>query len=499
MARRRVLVLGVHRILFMFMFLGVSLLVNFAALSPHFAMKPLPVNIQDMKEYVTAPHLITLRSVETRQVRNAADSHSTPELQSVSSVDEQQRVHFLERNQLGKQDFFAGTWLQPLSTFLDLNTSKISHVEAGCTVVWETHRNQMRMTLDWLDFSVEHMSKWWKVLRVPGGRDPVPYNRTISMFRNYIRNIRVDENDSTMQKTIAVIAFQQHRTKPDPVKGRMLTISSLAATMASLLQAGFGRVVVVGYQDDDSQVVQETFRYLRSRGKLDAIAGSISVEATPITMIGRMEVGYVRATTEEVTSSNVAINVVKGALTGLQRAFKGELSDERGREWLGSKRDSSHWRYVYLTEPDMLLQTRPRALSELRDALDQGLILAPHRLQPIPHEYDVKGMTDHTRYLPATGNYSKVVELDTLQGGVCCDEHAGPFYPGLQLFPRCGTFWWQCGFGYRARKDHSRLAPYQFMRLHSGTGVVNLAATAHGRRCIPKMDSFCEPPDSTEK
>ena len=41
----------------------------------------------------------------------------------------------------------------------------------------------IRMTKDWLDFSVEHMSKWWKVINFGGGEEAV--NRVIGILGNY--------------------------------------------------------------------------------------------------------------------------------------------------------------------------------------------------------------------------------------------------------------------------------------------------------------------------
>jgi hypothetical protein len=259
---------------------------------------------------------------------------------------------------------------------------------------------------------------------------------------------------------------------------------SLAATIVSLCQVGFGRVVVVGYNDGDVDLAQDSFALLRS----DTAGNSTSKDQSPVTRIGNTELGYARATLEEVTSATTPINLVKGALAGLQCALKGDMEEGRAKEWLGNAHDISYWKYVYLTEPDTILQSRPAALSHLREALDEGLIIAPHRLQPLPHESDLKGMKRSVKYLPATGNFSNVIELNPLKGGVCCDALRGKYKP-WRNFEKCGSFWWQCGFN--ARQNHTRLEEYQLLRLQTGTGIVNLAGSEHGRQCLPSPNGVC--------
>jgi hypothetical protein len=48
--------------------------------------------------------------------------------------------------------------------FLQVNITNIKTVEDGCFQVFRQRRDaSVKMTLDWFDFSVEHLSKWWKV------------------------------------------------------------------------------------------------------------------------------------------------------------------------------------------------------------------------------------------------------------------------------------------------------------------------------------------------
>ena len=77
---------------------------------------------------------------------------------------------------------------------------------------------------------------------------------------------------------------------------------------------------------------------------------------------------------------------------------------------------------MYYTEADQVLQTRPRSLKAIRDALDQGSILMPRQRDPVPHYTDVEGSSSDA-YLKPVGLFANkcVIELYSRQDG-CCDE-----------------------------------------------------------------------------
>lgn len=410
------------------------------------------------------------------------------------SRQEHRRVYFVDSRRFEDIDLFSAAWLQPVDIFLKLNTSRIATCEGGSFAVFRQNRGRVRMTLDWFDFAVEHMSKWWKMVDV--FEHAIPYKKIISSFDSYIRSIRIDESSSAMQHTIAVIAFQSWSNDMQPERGRHLTVFSLGATLASMLQAGFGRTVVVGYRDGDLEIVQDSFRLLvESGGAHFYPVAATRRDDSSITKIGSMEVGFAQATLDEVTSKFIKINMVKGALVGLQRALLNLIDVGRQNDFVGTNHNASYWRYVYLGEPDLILQSRPSALPQLKAALDEGNVLAPHRLQIVPHESDVLGMTDRRKFVPATGHFSYVFELNPLEGGVCCDENKGSFKP-WKMHGDCGDRWFQCGF--KARANHSRLVSYSLMRLRPGTGIVTIAAHNHGRRCFPSANGACLPPGVSE-
>ncbi|KAL7561646.1 hypothetical protein ACA910_018537 [Epithemia clementina (nom. ined.)] len=221
---------------------------------------------------------------------------------------------------------------------------------------------------------------------------------------------------------------------------------------------------------------------------------------------------FVNCTTDDETKLGDMAMVPKAALLGLQKAFQGD-NTLHSQQWLGmrssgypyphhgvdhagdtattnnnnnhapdskTQRSSNEdynnnradrWKYVYLTEPDTILQARHTAMLALSRELkkpDQGggltNILVPHRLQPIPHardlpnyfseeqeveekkkkeESDDKNATVTTpRVVPARGEWAQVQVLSS-DDFACCD--LGPQAPGFDKYQHIG-FWWQCGF-----------------------------------------------------
>jgi hypothetical protein len=128
------------------------------------------------------------------------------------------------------------------------------------------------------------------------------------------------------------------------------------------------------YEQGDARFAQEAFSTLVNRTSANNHGkGSLMIQ------IGNTEVGYASSSKEEVASKITPIIRVKGALAGLQHAIQGKMEPSCLREcWLGVTCNAYYWTYVYLTEPDTILQTRPLALVQIREALDNGLILAHH-------------------------------------------------------------------------------------------------------------------------
>jgi len=408
----------------------------------------------------------------------------------------------------------------------------ISCEDAAFVAYWNKRVNLLRMTVDWLDFSVEHLSKWFKLLNVIGEGEDQVFQTLWTKLDQYVSNhnppshiskTQIQQPEQPLfQPTIAVIAFQAYDAgKQSAEKAHKLTLIALAATMESLRRAGFGRVVVVGLEASDAIVVQDTFRYLQRKvqtktdntnhpNNFDAPIGLQSIPGGVVDMVGHMEVAFVQGSKEIAKAQWVSKNVPKATVIGLRHAFQMadkapalRLQNETDyiHTWLGTRREPSYWKYVYLTEPDTILQMRHSSKPQIQQIIDAGKVMTPHRWQPIPHERDAQGSTMPHAYLPS--DFAPIVDLqvhndNAVPYDVCCDAWKGhDTKPGLPpLFPDCGNFWYLCDFGqdkYQKPEAHQRLKPYGLIRMDGGTGIVTLAASESGRPCTPQKQSVCLP------
>jgi len=367
--------------------------------------------------------------------------------------------------------------------------------------LFRSNLKKIQMTLDWLDFSVEHLSSWIHATDILKyhHNDNVAFHVILSKLYEYIKSVVIHDSNTSMKDTIAVIAFEPWSSRTKPHVATQLSVASLAATIASMIQAGFGRVVVVGYHVQDEEYADESFRLVLS---LISNHNASNTTKSSLDKIQGTELAYVRAATEDVISLQTPINIVKGALAGLQNALMSSTK-KRQHEWLGTgARNASSWKYVYLTEADSILQTKPSSLPFLKKALDRGMILAPHRLQALPHEYDLAGMKNRNKMVPAipstVGNFSTILQLHPWEGAVCCDEYSQNYYKPWKQYPKCNSHWWQCGFN--DQQDHSRLEHYSLIRLSNpGMNIVSLAANHNGRRCKPSTSrGVCIPPNKAK-
>ena len=471
-------------------------------------------------------------------------------------------VHFIPRVNLTREvDHFAATWWQSKHRFLrTLEPKRIGNVEGAVfhAIAPYLKQDELRMTSDWLKFSVEHMSKAWKLTGFEGEQsapETQAYHMFVDKFLDYVHRTKhmittqqqqglAASSFSAMPATIAVIAFMPYDSRRNATRGQLLTTASLAATVMSLIRVECGRVLIVVDHKDwgassasimvatQQQLLQqqqqqqqkqqdaaasrrfdlESF-FLNSSFSSTSIATAAQAmnQSNPVLSssleykVHRTEVGVVLVdcTESDDTKRGRMRMVPKAALLNLKKALEG-TDVTHSRQWLGPTRNhdkgfyNDEWNFTYLTEPDTILHTKPDALPALSQQLVQGKILAPHRLQPLPHARDLPPGDHHNPRvlaLPASGNFSTVSRLGA--NARCCD--AGPDHPGWAP-QHCGTWWWQCGFdeqnhrnknnnnteGDGARDPHSRLSHYGVMDLEEGTQIVSLAGSEHGRRCIPQ-------------
>lgn len=144
------------------------------------------------------------------------------------------------------------------------------------------------------------------------------------------------------------------------------------------------------------------------------------------------------------------------------------MTREQHQEWLGTARNaSSSWKYVHLLteqQESILLQTKPSSLPKLQKALDQGMIVAPRRLQTSTatrvrrlgwNEQESKQNGASCYCWKLFHNITTLHPWD--EGAVCCDEYSQDYFkPWDEQYPKCNSHWWQCGFK-NDQQDHSRL------------------------------------------
>ena len=91
------------------------------------------------------------------------------------------------------------------------------------------------------------------------------------------------------------------------------------------------------------------------------------------------------------------MNIPRAAVAGLWRAMTGKFNSnndddtvnttpdddnddiikEERSKWLGQHHDFEYWKYVWLTEPDSILNMNTNLLSSFKDSLDEGIALFP--------------------------------------------------------------------------------------------------------------------------
>lgn len=414
-------------------------------------------------------------------------------------------IHFLSSKHFEDlDDTFSASWLQRLEDFMQMDCASMHVVEDSSWLAYrtpeDTRLEKLRMTIDWLDFSVEHLSHWHKMFHIFD--EPLLVDGTISKLDSYMsfyRNHALEEVDPSLRQTIAIIAFQPYLQGEEYTeRANRLIQAYLGASLEALRRAGFGRAVVVGMEAFHNNIVAGAIHHLQTQlvpeGKI-----------TTTEKVGHMEVSFALGDGEKSKSKYVAENVPRASIAGLQEAFRlarkgGEArsSDEESyiRTWLGTETDPSFWKYVYLTEPDTILQVRQSSIPQLKGEIDKGNVLTPHRFQPIPHESDTNGCCRRQEYKFLRADHHKsILDLDPNgNDDVCCDAwNVMMTHPGIPPhFEDCRNFWYMCDFtqeNYQRNGAHERLEQYPLVRFKGGTGIVNLGGSEHGRRCIPQKGS----------
>jgi len=433
---------------------------------------------------------------------------------------EERTVHWMSSENILKSkeaqayDYYSGSWLLPVTLLEPLNASEFKVLEDAAHRVFKIHNERVRMSIDWLDFSVEHLSRLHKSLDLlQANHNDVGINKITGNLMKYIQDTpertkalvsASKSNIPLLHPTIAVISSSTIFDGTSPVsvsRSAILTATTIGATIASLMRIGIGRIVCTVIDEADEISVSQTYALVMEQ------------YANRTDYISSTELSIVRVGKELYTSQFAKVNRPKSTLYGLQQALEGKFNDTYTEKWLGTLYEPSYWKYVYFSEPDLVLQTRAASLPAIHKELEQGHVLMPHRFQAIKHEADfIKDniVYNGSNFVPNEGKYTNILDLDGDED-MCCDGGMDRLtrwdLKGDPLSKDPGRRkhkWWSCGYRKRYANisnevKHRRLLFYApFIRLTQGIDIVTISGTEHKRRCYPTKrqapNEICEPP-----
>ncbi len=432
---------------------------------------------------------------------------------------ETRQVFWLDELQFDshKSDYYSGSWYLPVERLDAAPAEKINNLESASHVAFYPNSKHARMSVDWLDFSVEHLSRWIKSFDMfAKHHNDIAVNRLVANLEKYIQDtpertkalLSASESERPLlHPTLAVIAASSlldNRSDVSIERSRKATAAMLGATIASMLRAGFGRIILTVVNEEDLRAVRES---------LDLIGKQYADRQDWIT---DTELGYVFVDEELYKTPLVPFNRPKAAVYGIQQALNGNFNASYTEEWLGKTNKPDYWKYVYFTENDLILQTRPASLPGIHNELEQGHALFPHRLEAVPHKLDVTDengkVYNQDRFLPADGKFSNIMDLDA-DKDMCCDgSNDRPSWKKEDDPPEkhCYSWWWQCGYTREWKEldisdevKHRRILNYApFIRLNQGTNIISISGSEHERKCHPRKrltpSDICEQPQYPE-
>ncbi len=428
--------------------------------------------------------------------------------------------NFLNETQYTKGwgDVYSGMWWQSIDSMLQSDFSQVESLEA---ITFRAFRSSKKVihTVDWLDFCVEHLSKYVKhfilldayldesnrhhhaeVRHAIQSRITRIFERFIgSSSKGSCRQIEssFDWNYGEVSSTIAILPLRITSLENN-YSSRLVALQT-AATLASLDNVGIPRAVIVGVTDNERYIAQISFQMLKER----------------LIELSYVDVGFSSSEKEWKLVPRLALTEFHRIISAfnenhnIRRKINSTTSS-----WLGP--NPSRWKNIYYSEPDLILHVRPAALRSLSLELRKGHILNSHRLQPIPHIQQFSDIyTNITHFnkelayqlkevsLPNLASFSAVHSLNQYSRNDTCFDQ-GKFYPvhtsdpgtpltGLLKNGNCKSIWEFCGFlrperNYSDWADllaaHKMLLPYPLLSLEGGTG---LPLVHHGQRvCVPQ-------------
>jgi hypothetical protein len=416
---------------------------------------------------------------------------------------------FVDSSKLRIGDMYSGMWWQSVTNVIKINTTKITWLEAATFIsisnFIQLRQQKITMTYDMLDFGVEHLSTYIRYLRFDQklAQKKQEYTYVLQSLQNYsnrtiydspffynhndgnTETILKDHDDGTIipeaiRRTIAIIPFglksASLRWVNDP--SYQLRYESLFGTIVSIWQLGVGRVVIVGGNTTTENEVVTTL--------ITNLQTMISESQQNNPTVPSVELQFI-----DVINSTL---LPTEAIRGLQYALVGNYtSDEEIEKWLGTT-NRSKWQYVYFSEPDLILNTRPRIIPYIAKELQRGQTIMAHRFQLVQHGSDYPNFIDPQLIMPAVGRFANVTSVSSLRrNDQCIWENYNNDRIALKN-KTCQMLWNRCGFDMNRKFNHYKTIAdvekayqmykvFNFMRLVDGTGFTTIAGTEGRNIC----------------
>ena len=500
-----------------------------------------------------------------KQMKHSAHNHNSTTTETAVLLNNLQHQKILQHDKRIKHNvtfaqtprkmegMYSGMWYQSIRNMLLTNFSDVHTLETVSLRPFRASREGPLFTSDWLDFSVEHWSKYVKHFSKESAYGGDVQGRVAELLQGYIdsslerkrmemgdyrgeESLRERWNQMLVNHRLAVAAVQ-NTIAIVPIRVKTSTQYSyshtlqIIATITSLWRNHFPRIVIAGVTPTEHRTFLEIRETLHDHLHLLS-----NVELVYVHMEGSVQdwknvpkmamVEFQRAVREsrrlninngaDITNgTDVVTNrtILVAATDNIE--YKSDSKIDFVESWLGTT--PQHWKHIYFTEPDSILQTRETALPSLVEKLNNGSILTAHRLNPLPHIRQFSDIVDaaiqsndtallqHVRgiVLPELDPFTKITSLNPDESS-CCDQ--GNYFPANRDNPNtrlraridhgCRGPFDLCGFGKEFDQNnetsileaHKFLTAYKFIALEEGYGTGAPLIHAHQRVCIVQKE-----------
>ena len=148
------------------------------------AIVPPPSFVRNTSHFINTKRDTTTTTTTTTSSRAAAAAALTP----ITSIESTRRQVNLNKSDFGgRGEMYSGIWWQNRAVFLSNNFKGVDRLE---NATFSTFRGGggVRLTRDWLDMSVDHLSKYVKHLNLHYKEQKDVRERLVEILRSYIHN-----------------------------------------------------------------------------------------------------------------------------------------------------------------------------------------------------------------------------------------------------------------------------------------------------------------------